>query len=90
MSSHWSHSALALALVGLAVAWPRMVRPAVAADENPQKVTEGKPAPDVDLPATQVGLVLPAKRDTNTLHLKDLKGKKNIVLYFFPKALTKG
>jgi peroxiredoxin len=69
-----------------------MVGPAAraAADENPQKVTEGTPAPDVDLPATQVGLVLPEKKNAKRFDLKELKGKKNVVLYFFPKALTKG
>jgi hypothetical protein len=54
------------------------------------KIQEGKPAPNVELPATQIGLVLPDKKDAKTLHLSDLKGKKNVVLYFFPKALTGG
>lgn len=92
MSAPWSQSAFVLALVGLVVAWPGILGPAAtaAADENPQKVMQGKPAPDIDLPATQVGLVLPEKRDAKSLHLKDLRGKKNVVLYFFPKALTKG
>jgi peroxiredoxin len=59
--------------------------PAPAADP-PQ---EGKPAPDVSLPATQIEKVLPDKKDAKTLSLKDLKGK-NVVLFFFPKAMTKG
>jgi cytochrome oxidase Cu insertion factor (SCO1/SenC/PrrC family) len=92
MSSPWSQSALVLALVGLAAAWSSMVGPATvaAAEENPQPVAEGKPAPQINLPATQIGLVLPEERNAKTLHLKDLQGKKNVVLYFFPKALTKG
>lgn len=53
------------------------------------QVKEGQPAPDVDLPATQIGKVLPGST-AKTLHLKDLQGKKNVVLYFFPKALTAG
>ena len=58
----------------------------VAADP-PQ---EGKPAPDIKLPATQIQKVLPdAKPDTRELSLKDLKGK-NVVLFFFPKAMTPG
>lgn len=54
------------------------------------KVTEGRPAPDVELPATQIDKVLPDKKDAKTLRLKDLQGKKHMVLYFFPKAATKG
>jgi hypothetical protein len=79
-------------LVGLAVGWTWATGPALvaAADEDAKKVAEGKPAPDVDLTATQIGLVLPERKGAKTLHLKDLRGKKNVVLYFFPKALTKG
>jgi peroxiredoxin len=51
---------------------------------------EGQPAPDVTLPATQVEKVLPDKKDAKTLSLEDFKNKKNVVLFFFPKALTKG
>jgi len=49
----------------------------------------GKAAPAFDLSATQIGKVLPDKKDATTLSLKDLKGK-NVVLFFYPKALTKG
>jgi hypothetical protein len=49
----------------------------------------GKPAPAFNLPATSISKVLPDKKDATTLSLKDLKGK-NVVLYFFPKAKTKG
>jgi cytochrome oxidase Cu insertion factor (SCO1/SenC/PrrC family) len=58
-----------------------------AADDPP---TVGKPIPKVDLPATQIELVLPDKKGAKTLNLADLKGKKNIVLFFYPKALTGG
>jgi hypothetical protein len=51
---------------------------------------EGDPAPDIDLPATQVGRALPDHAGDRTLHLKDLQNKKIVVLYFFPKALTGG
>jgi hypothetical protein len=54
------------------------------------KVKEGQPAPAVELPATQIGTVLPEQKDADTLRLSDLKGKKHVVLYFFPKALTGG
>jgi hypothetical protein len=76
-------AALGVALVGLAVALP----PAEAQD--PKKVEEGKPAPDVTLSAVNVGKALPAKKDAKELSLKDLKGK-NVVLFFFPKAMTRG
>ena len=50
----------------------------------------GKPAPNIELPATQIAKVLPDKKDAKTLSLKDFQGKKNVVLYFFPKANTPG
>lgn len=53
-------------------------------------VKEGQPAPDVDLPATQIGKSNPAAKDAKTLKLKDLQGKKHVVLFFYPKALTGG
>jgi hypothetical protein len=65
-------------------------RPIVHGQEGSKKIQEGQPAPDVELPATQVEKVLPEKKDAKTLHLKDLQGKKNVVLYFFPKAGTRG
>jgi len=61
---------------------------AAAAEQIP-KVEEGKPAPEVELPATSIDTVLPDKKDAKTLSLKELKGK-NVVLYFYPKALTGG
>jgi len=64
--------------------------PAPAADrEGGQKVEVGKPAPPIELEATQVGKVLPGKEGSGSLSLKDLHGK-NVVLYFFPKAMTPG
>ncbi|MFQ3592994.1 MAG: peroxiredoxin, partial [Gemmataceae bacterium] len=50
---------------------------------------EGKPAPAFEVPATSIGSVLPGKKDAKTLSLADLKGK-HVVLFFYPKALTKG
>src|SRR5437763_12541909 len=60
-----------------------------AAEETP-KVEEGKPAPNVELEATQIEKVLPDKKDAKTLKIKDFKGKKNVVLFFYPKAMTPG
>jgi peroxiredoxin Q/BCP len=50
---------------------------------------EGDPAPDIALKATQIQKALPDSK-ADTLSLKDLKGKKNVVLFWYPKALTKG
>ena len=54
------------------------------------KVQEGKPAPEIELPATSIGTIFPDKKDAKTLKISDLKGKKNVVLWFYPKALTGG
>jgi hypothetical protein len=81
-------SALPAALVALFAAIIWMAGSATAGEE-PKRIKEGDPAPDIDLPATQIEKVLPDKKDAKTLRLKDLKGK-NVVLYFFPKASTLG
>ena len=49
----------------------------------------GKPAPAIDLPAAGIASVLPDAKGKKTLSLADLKGK-NVVLWFYPKALTGG
>jgi len=49
----------------------------------------GKPAPSFDLPATSIDKALPDKKDASKLSLKDLRGK-NVVLFFYPRAMTKG
>ena len=54
------------------------------------KLEEGKPAPDIELPATNIVSIFKDKKDAKTLKISDLKGKKNIVLWFYPKALTGG
>ena len=54
------------------------------------KLEEGKAAPDIELPATNIGSIFPDRKDAKTLKLSDLKGKKHIVLWFYPKALTGG
>ena len=54
------------------------------------KVEVGKKAPDVTLPATSIEKALPDKKDATTLSLKDFQGKKNVVLYFYPRAMTPG
>ncbi len=58
--------------------------------EDAPKVEVGKPAPAFTLSATQISKVLPDKKDAKTLSLKDFEGKKNVVLFFFPKAMTRG
>jgi hypothetical protein len=66
--------------------------PAPAADE-PAKPEVGKPAPDFDLPAVNISKALPDAKDKKTLSLKDFQkgaNAKNVVLFFFPKAMTRG
>jgi hypothetical protein len=64
--------------------------PVIGAEKEAVGLPEvGKPAPDFKVAATQINKVLPDKKDATTLSLKDLKGK-NVVLYFFPKAKTRG
>jgi peroxiredoxin Q/BCP len=63
------------------------------AAEDTDKVQVGQPAPQIDLPATQIAKYLPDKKDAKTISLKDLQGganAKNVVLFFYPKAMTKG
>ncbi len=60
------------------------------ARDDAKKLEEGKPAPNIDLPATQVEKVLPDKKEAKSLSLKDLQGKKNVILFFYPKAMTPG
>ena len=49
----------------------------------------GKPAPAFDLAAANITSVFPDKKDAKNLRLADFKGK-NVVLFFFPKAMTGG
>jgi peroxiredoxin Q/BCP len=48
----------------------------------------GKPAPAFDLPAANADSV-PSLKGKKEISLKDLKGK-NVVIFFYPKAMTKG
>ncbi len=62
--------------------------PALAEKGKAGKVEVGKPSPDFNLAAVNVGRALPGKKD-GKLSLKDVRGK-NVVLFFFPKAMTPG
>jgi peroxiredoxin len=48
----------------------------------------GKPAPAFDLPAANADSV-PSLKGKKDISLKDLKGK-NVVLFFYPKAMPGG
>ena len=54
------------------------------------QVKEGDKAPNIELPAVGIETLLPDKKDAKTLNVADFKGKKNVVLWFYPKALTGG
>ena len=58
-----------------------------AGAQTPPK--EGDMVPDVRLKATQAKKALPDAKD-DTLSPADFKGKKKVVLFYFPKALTRG
>lgn len=51
------------------------------------KVKVGDPAPEFELKAV---VLKNGKPTETTVRLSDFKGKKNVVLYFFPKASTPG
>ncbi|HEV3143505.1 MAG TPA: hypothetical protein VGZ47_06415 [Gemmataceae bacterium] len=74
-------------LVFLAFAFVVWVMP--ARGDDPQ-IKEGSKLPTIELPAANVGKALPDQKDAKTLNLKEFEGKKNVVLFFFPKAMTKG
>jgi peroxiredoxin Q/BCP len=78
-----------LCCLGL-LAWAGLSAAEEGKKPDEQKVEVGKPAPNVELAATSVDKVLPDKKDAKTLKLSDLKGKKNVVLFFYPKAMTSG
>jgi len=62
---------------------------AVLGADTELKVKEGDKAPNIALPAAQIEKALPDSKD-KVLDLKSLQGKKNVVLFFYPKAMTKG
>ena len=59
---------------------------ASAKDDTMLKVKVGDMFPDVALSAAQIDKV---KKDAKTLSIADLKGKVTVI-FFYPKALTKG
>ncbi len=80
---HWPRAGLGALLAVLCAG-------STGAFEDAPKVEEGKPAPAFNLPATQISKVLPNKKGAKTISLKDFENKKNVVLFFFPKAMTPG
>jgi|GEM_PF-235098 peroxiredoxin len=60
---------------------------AIAAAQTPK---EGDPAPNIEVPAAGIDKAIAGKKDGDKLSLKDFQGKKNVVLFFYPKAMTKG
>ena len=76
----WNPAIMA-GLFALLVGSAFMTTLAVAGDGGPK---EGDRAPAVELKAA-----LPEGK-TGSINLQDYKGKKHVVLYFFPKALTGG
>ena len=63
---------------------------AIGTAQDKISVKEGDTMPDITLPATSIGSVLPDAKDAKSLSLSAFKGKKNVVLFFYPRAMTKG
>jgi len=80
-------NSLSTALMPLAIGVAAAFLPAFASAAGP--ALEGKPAPEIDLPATSAAKAVPGKSAGDHLKLSELRGKY-VVLYFFPKALTGG
>ena len=76
--------ALAVALLGLTPL------AAQAEEKKPDKPEVGKPAPAIELAAANVESALPGAKGKKEMSLKDFAGKKNVVLWFYPKAMTGG
>jgi peroxiredoxin Q/BCP len=57
--------------------------------EDKQVPKPGDKAPEFNLPAVNIGTALSGLKDKKSLTNADVKGK-NVVLFFFPRALTKG
>ncbi len=89
MRTHWDRAARAAGAAALLLGLACAAAPLWAGGGG-QGVKEGDPAPDVNLPATQAETAVPDQKGAKTLRLSDLKGKKNVVLWFYPKALTGG
>jgi peroxiredoxin Q/BCP len=60
---------------------------AVQAQETTLKVKEGEAFPDIALPSTQLKTLLP---DAKEISIKTFEGKKNVVVFFYPRAMTPG
>lgn len=52
--------------------------------QEKKNVKEGDPAPDVKVKVAEPG------KAAKEITLKDYQGKKNVVLFYFPKAMTPG
>lgn len=76
--------------VGLGAALLAAACAGVTVAQESRKVEVGKPAPSFDASATQIGTVLPDKKDAKKIKLKDFENKKHVVLFFYPKAMTRG
>lgn len=72
-----------VALFGLALLAPAEDKKETKVDSKENKIAEGQPAPNVELEAvTATGV--------KKTSLKDYQGKKNVVLFFYPRAMTPG
>jgi peroxiredoxin Q/BCP len=76
-------------LFAAAVATLVAVGPVAAQDDSKLKVKEGDKFPNVAVKVVQLEKALPDKKDAKEIKISDLKGK-TVVVFFYPKAMTRG
>jgi peroxiredoxin Q/BCP len=64
---------------------------AFGADAPAEPLKVGDKAPNITLPATLANKAVPGKKEQDTVSLKEIGANgKNVVLFFYPKAMTPG
>jgi peroxiredoxin len=89
--AHAAGLAVLIALPALASAQAPQTPAATPPPPPPPSVKVGDPAPDFDLAwQAPVGEANPPKYENKRIKLSDFKGKKNVVVAFFPAAFSPG
>ena len=89
--AHAAGRAVLIALPAFASAQATQTPAAAPPPPPPPSVKVGDPAPDFDLAwQAPVGEANPPKYENKRIKLSDFKGKKNVVVAFFPAAFSPG
>lgn len=89
--AHAAGLAVLIALPAFASAQATQTPAAAPPPPPPPSVKVGDPAPDFDLAwQAPVGEANPPKYENKRIKLSDFKGKKNVVVAFFPAAFSPG